>query len=204
MQITSGIRSALSNPAIYSAFQCLMGARSGWRRIVDEYMGAAPGNVILDIGCGPADILEYLPVVDYWGFDISPEYIATATRKYGTRGHFQCKGFDAFDLEKLPACDFVLFSGVLHHLDDVEASQLLVLASRALKKGGKLITVDPCVTPKQNPIARYLIKKDRGQNVRNEAGYKFLVESGLFDDIDVKVVNKAWIPYTHCYMVCRH
>lgn len=182
----------------------MMGARSGWRRIVHEYMSAAPGDVILDIGCGPADILDYLPAVTYWGFDISPEYIATAKRRYGDRGHFQCKLFDTSDREKLPACDFVVLSGVLHHLDDGEASQLLALASSALKKGGKLVAVDPCLTPTQNPIARYLINKDRGQNVRDETGYKMLVKGGLFDEVNVKVVNKAWIPYTHCYMVCTH
>lgn len=204
MQITSGIRSALSNPSVYSAFQYMMGARSGWKRFVREYMRAVPGDVILDVGCGPADILDYLPTVDYWGFDISPEYIASATRKYGNRGHFQCKLFDSLDLGRLPACDFVVLSGVLHHLEDSEASELLALASRALKKGGKLVTIDPCVTPKQNPIARYLINKDRGQNVRDEAGYKSLVKGNLFNDIEIRVVNKAWIPYTHCYMVCTH
>lgn len=202
MQITSGIRSVLSNPTVYSAFQYLMGARSGWSRLVQDYMNVSAGDVILDLGCGPADILDYLPAVDYWGFDISPDYIATATQKYGDRGNFQCKLFDSLDLEKLPACDFVVLSGVLHHLDDNEASLLLALASRALRKGGKLVTVDPCVTPKQNPVARYLIDRDRGQNVRAEASYKSLVKGDLFNSIDVTVVNKAWIPYTHCYMVC--
>jgi len=204
MQITSGIRSVLSNPTVYTAFQNLMGARAGWSRLVHDYMKVSPGDVILDLGCGPADILDYLPAVAYWGFDISPEYIAMASRKYGNRGHFHCKLFDENDLEELPECDVVVLSGVLHHLDDDDANFLLTLASRALKKGGRLVTVDPCLIPKQHPVARYLINKDRGQNVRNEAGYKSLVENGLFSNVEISVVNKAWIPYTHCYMVCTH
>lgn len=201
MQITSGIRSILSHPTVYTGFQYLMGAHQGWIRIVQNYIRVKPGDAILDLGCGPSDVLDYLPAVEYWGFDVSLEYIERAEKKFGIRGHFKCKIFDESDLPLLPKFDVVLLSGVLHHLNDEEAKQLVALALQALKIGGRLVTVDPCLVVHQNPLARYLIEHDRGQNVRDEAGYRALAED-VFQNLKVDIINKAWIPYTHCYMVC--
>lgn len=70
MQITTGIRSVFSTPLIYSTFQYVMGAKKGWSYLADTHIEAKIGDNILDIGCGLADVLEYLPKVNYWGFDI--------------------------------------------------------------------------------------------------------------------------------------
>lgn len=200
-QTTTGLHAILGHPRVYTAFQYLMGARSGWQRLADEHIQAKPGDAILDIGCGPADILAYLPPVRYWGFDISEDYIARARARYGERGTFACKYLAEDDLAGLPAFDVVLASGVLHHMDDDVARQLMAVARRALKPGGRLITVDPCFEDGQNPVARFLIRNDRGRNVRDAAGYRALA-ADLFDDVRLAVRHQAWIPYTHCYMRC--
>lgn len=156
---------------------------------------------VLDIGCGPADILAYLPDVEYWGFDVSHAYIQRARLLYGDRGKFQCKTLVDTDIEKMPLFDVVLALGLLHHLDDEDAVNVLRLAYKALKPGGRLVTVDPCRDPDQNVIARFLISNDRGQNVRDESGYTCL--AGLvFQSPRVEVRHQRWIPYTHCYMEC--
>jgi len=201
-QITSGVRAVLSFPFVYTSFQYLMGAHSVWRQFVKEYVHPFPGATLLDIGCGPADMLAYLPDVDYWGFDISQAYINRATNKFGQRGHFVCKLLTEADLETLPKFDIVTASGVIHHMDDAVARQFLSLARRALKPDGRLVTIDPCLVDGQNPIARFLIERDRGQNVRAQAGYAALAASE-FPDARIEVRHKAWIPYTHCYMECR-
>jgi cyclopropane fatty-acyl-phospholipid synthase-like methyltransferase len=201
-QITNGIRSILSIPMIYTGFQLLMGARTIWRYLAIDIMQVKPGMTILDIGCGPADLLDYLPDdVSYYGFDISPEYIERAHTKYGARGQFSCKLFEESDLECLPKFDRVVLVGVFHHMDDTQAKNIAKLAHLALKDGGKLVSVDPCYAQDQNPVARYLISKDRGQNVRVESAYKAIVNR-TFKHIDTRIVHRAWIPYTHCYMVC--
>jgi len=156
---------------------------------------------VLDIGCGPADILEYLPAVNYWGFDISVAYIQHATSRFGAKGKFSCKMLTEEDLKELPAFDLVLALGLLHHLDDDAALALLNIAHNALKPGGRLVTIDPCLEAGQNPIARYLILKDRGQNVRTREGYAALV-STVFPEYRLEVRHSAWIPYTHCIMEC--
>lgn len=201
MQITTGYRSILSHPLIYSAFQYVMGAEQGYLNFVKDYIRPFDGCVILDIGCGPGDIVSYLPEVNYWGFDISEAYILKAREKYGDKAKFECKYLTIKDLETLPKFDMVIATGVLHHMNDNVVLDFLKLAFSALKDGGRLITIDPCLTAKQNPIARFLISKDRGQNVRDEAGYRDLA-SQIFDDVKLDVKHKAWIPYTHCFIEC--
>ena len=43
---------------------------------------------VLDVGCGPANILAYLPPVDYTGVDLNEKHIAYAREAYGDRGRF--------------------------------------------------------------------------------------------------------------------
>jgi SAM-dependent methyltransferase len=163
---------------------------------------AFSGMKILDVGCGPADILDYLPDVDYWGFDISESYINQARTKFGGRGNFHCRQLQATDLKEMPAFDLVLAIGLLHHLDDAVAVDVLQLAANALRVGGRLLTIDPCLDPSQNLIARFLIRNDRGRNVRDKAGYEALAKA-VFESPRVEVRQQAWIPYTHCFMECQ-
>lgn len=201
-QITRGVRAILSYPIIYSSFQSLMGAHKARLNFVRKFVKPFPGMKVLDIGCGPGDILTYLPDVDYRGFDISEEYISQAREKFGTRGEFNCKQLQGADLAGLPPFDVVLSLGLLHHLDDDVAIDVMQLASKALKPGGRLLTIDPCLDPSQNPIASFLVRNDRGQNVRDRAGYEALART-VFGSPRIEVRHKAWIPYTHCFMECQ-
>jgi len=201
-QITHGVRAILSHPFVYSAFQSLMGAHKSRQRFVANYVKPFPGMRILDVGCGPADILGYLPDVDYWGYDISEPYIAQAKTRFGQRGRFNCKQLQLDDLVELPKFDAVLALGLLHHLDDSVAVGVLQLAHEALQPGGRLISVDPCLAPSQNPVARFLVRNDRGQNVRNKVEYQVLADK-VFASPRVEVRHQAWIPYTHCFMECQ-
>ena len=169
--------------------------------VVNEYIRPHHNCLILDIGCGPADILNYLPEVDYWGFDISDVYISKAKEKYGNRGQFFSKILTCKDLDNMPTFDLVIASGLLHHVDDEGAKSIFTIAHNALKPNGRMITIDPCFIPKQNLIARFLISKDRGQNVRNQLGYETLANEA-FSHVNVHIKHKAWIPYTHCIMEC--
>jgi len=201
-QITSGIRSILSHPQAYSVLQNIMGANAARKRIVNDLIKPFPGMQILDLGCGPADILDYMEDIDYWGYDISDQYISKAKKKFGEgKAHFECKQFDESELANLPKFDVILAIGLLHHLDDSEVIRLLMLSRMALKRGGRILTVDPCFTPKQNIIARFLVAHDRGQNVRSKNGYVLLAKQ-VFESTKVMVRHQSWIPYTHCFMEC--
>ena len=199
-QITTGIRSILSLPSVYESFQNLLGAKQGRTILAQRYIKAFSGMKILDIGCGTGSILEFLPSqITYHGYDIREKYIAHAQARFGNRGVFTCRIFDAAEAKKLPKFDLVMALGVLHHLSDTEANDFITLARSALKPGGRLLTRDPCLAEGQNPLARFLISHDRGQHVRNAQGYHALAERH-FSTIKGELTHQSWVPYTHWTM----
>jgi SAM-dependent methyltransferase len=201
-QITTGARALLSLPFSYDLLQQVMGINSLQRTLVSETIRPQPGHAILDIGCGTANIAKFLPPDSrYVGFDISERYIQSARRRFPERGPFYARIFSAADLPTLPLFDIAIATSLLHHLDDQEAADLLLLVRRALKPHGRFVTMDPCFTEPQNPIARFLIEKDRGCNVREPSSYARLAHAA-FPKVTGSVRHRAWIPYTHWTMEC--
>jgi SAM-dependent methyltransferase len=202
-QVTTGIRAMLSHPLVYSSLQRLMGAEKLRVRNVQNHVRPFPGMRILDLGCGTAEYLNALPTdIVYVGYDMSPLYIAAARKRFGGRGTFHCGLLERAEVATLEPFDLVLGTGVLHHLDDEAARRFMSVASAALKPGGRIFTVDPCYAPGQNPIARFLISRDRGQHVRDVEGYRSLPR-GLAVEVTGTLIHRAWIPYTHWHMECR-
>jgi len=202
-QVVTGFRSLLSVAAVYDLFQAIVGTRWGRQEFVRCYVRPQPGQKVLDIGCGTADILEYLPGVTYCGFDASPQYVKAATQRFGERANIVCATVTEKTLEGLPKFDLVLANGVLHHLDDSESVKLFHLARAALKPGGRLITIDGCYVKGQSAIAHFLITRDRGQNVRDEQGYRALAER-VFQSVRSHIRHDlSRIPYTHVILECE-
>jgi len=202
-QITKGIRSALSAPAIYRLFGQLIGGSSGRNILVTEYIRSKCGDRILDIGCGPGDIVPHLPgPIEYLGLDTSQEYIEYAKSHFGDRATFICQHVSDKTFKQDSYFDVALAIGILHHLDDFDALNLFHLAKTALKPGGRLITFDGVYTENQSFCARYIISSDRGQNVRTKDGYLALATQ-VFSQIKVSIRHDLLrIPYTHIILEC--
>ena len=195
-------RSILSIAGVYRLFGWLIGASRGRRVYVQRYIHLAAGSRVLDIGCGPGVILPYLGEVDYVGFDMSPAYIEAAQRRFGDRATFVCDRVSTRTVDRPASFDIALATGVLHHLDDGEATQLFALAKAALKPGGRLVTLDNCFVDRQSPAARWFIRRDRGEFIRTPEGYLALAR-GVFDDVEWEVRDDLLrIPYTHVVMTC--
>ena len=173
------------------------------RSIVKRYIRPKENDIILDIGCGPADVLEYLPgSVKYVGFDSNGKYIKNAKRRFKSRGQFICLDLNNRLPETFTSYDIVLAFGVLHHLNDKEAMRLLEFSFSVLKHGGRLVTFDNCYMDDQSCIARYIISKDRGRYVRKESQYKNLV-SQCFSNFKTTIHHDLLrIPYTHIIIEC--
>jgi len=205
-QRITGWRLPLSLPGVYTFFQNLLGGPQPWRDLVKIHIRPEKGMHILDIGCGPAAILDYLPEsVHYVGVDLSQEYINAARKQYGPRGEFHCMPAESFQKNgNLSGFDLVMGLGLLHHLDDTQAMHFFSAATNALRSHGRCLTVDPCMVDGQHPLARFLIRMDRGQNVRTAEAYLSLAKP--FFNSAVQNIYHDWlrVPYTHHIMECRH
>lgn len=195
-------RHLLARPALYRTFQAALGAGNARRRFVDEWVGARSGQRILEVGCGPGDLLAELPPgCRFVGLDLEPRYLRTAVRRWGDRGRFlRARAGGAGEVLRGERFDLVLALFLLHHLDNGEARRLLAAAYELLSPGGVLATIDPVRRPGQHPVARWLIDRDRGRHVRAQEAYRALVEE-RFGASEVLVRDDLLrIPYTHVLM----
>lgn len=201
-QITSGLRALLSNPFLYNLLQKIVGAEKVRSEFVSEFILPKKNDKILDIGCGTAEILNFLPAsINYYGFDISQDYIKSAKNKFGKRGKFYCAHLNEPRFKNLKSFDAIIAIGVLHHLCNKEARELMMLAHQKLKPGGRFISIDACLIPNQNPLAKFIIMRDRGQNIRTPKCYIGLTNK-IFFKVNVALKHRHFIPYTHWIMEC--
>ena len=94
----------------------------------------------------------------------------------------------------------MLAIGLLHHLPEELAFGLFRTAKRALKPGGRLVTLDGCYTQGQSIAARFMLSRDRGKYVRKAGEYVDLALT-VFTDVKSFVLNRQLrIPYTYLVM----
>ncbi len=192
----------LGIPRVYGAFQRFLSG-NGRARYAQTLIKPAPGDRILDMGCGPADILEVLPDVHYTGIDLSPEYIGHARLRFGSRGTFVCQSIAEAAVDSPGSYDIVMANGLLHHLDDADALRVFEMARHALKPTGRFVTLDGCWVGGQSLFARLLLKVDRGEFIRTEDAY-LAIASRVFPRIEARIHHRLLrVPYTHITLECR-
>ena len=169
----------LTLPRVYSTLQKSI-SRSGAASLLAEthYHDLLNGSgPILDFGCGPGTLLATYPTIDpkrFVGVDANPHYVEEA------RAAFPLATFlgSSHELTDLPFpsghFEFAVMSGVLHHLPDASARQVLTAISELLAPGGQLLTFDP--TWRSHPVALALMVADRGRHIRSSDQYKALIE----------------------------
>jgi SAM-dependent methyltransferase len=116
------------------------------RRLVRGALGAAPGERILDVGCGPgfycAELLDEVgsegSVV---GLDSSPQMLSLAARRCEGQGNVEFHRADATALPVEDASfDGALCVQVLEYVPDVPAA--LAELHRAVRPGGRVVVWD--------------------------------------------------------------
>lgn len=188
-KIVPDVRGLLAIPALYVLFQDIVGANACRKRFFDTYIASAmladrPLRV-LEVGCGPGTNLRYLPPgIDYVGCDISEDYIRKAQADFGDRGRFICLPVEELQLLDLGSFDVILLVGILHHIDDAVVRHLFTESVGLLREGGVFLVFEPCWTPRQSWLERWIMAKDRGKFIRDAEDYVGLLK-GPLDTIEL-------------------
>ena len=190
-------------PWVYDSFQSSIRKPELEDWFASQVVSARPGDSVLDVGCGTAEIVNRLKDINYLGIDHNPSYIKQARDNFGGRARFEC--WDAGDsrIAEFGKFDVVIVSGLMHHLNDHEVRTMLTHISKVLKPDGRLVTSDCALDDGQHWIARLLVKLDRGRFARFPDGYRKLLAE-FFDSIDATVRHDLLrIPYTNVIFTAR-
>jgi SAM-dependent methyltransferase len=197
------MRSLLGLPVAYRALMRAFGSTRARRLYVNEHVRVAPGMRVLDLGCGPGDILTAMPDVEYVGVDVHEPYIRAARQRF-PGATFVLSSVDDLPVGRYTGFDRVLGTGVLHHLDDASAQHLLEVAARAISTDGVFIALDACWDAGQSRVSKALVSRDRGQFVRSADQYVALARRA-FPSVSARVRHDLLrIPYALCVMRASH
>ena len=168
------------------------------KRLVKKYFGDVASQKVLDIGCGTGEFADLFKTADYYGVDISEDYIAFAKRnKPGTFSVMDATQLQFLDNE----FDKVLIMAILHHLDDETVKKVLAEAKRVVKPGGQvLIMEDAKIKSLLNFITKPLQSLDKGDYIRNAKEYTSLV--ALYFEIEKQGEFRSGA-ITYAYFLAR-
>jgi SAM-dependent methyltransferase len=199
-QRVTGLYKLVTIPTVHRALMFALGADRALARYVD-ILDAKPGMKMLDVGCGPANILPYLTAIDYIGIDLNEKHIAFAQAHYGDKARF-IVGDAASDLkQEHGSFDLVNVSALLHHLSDDQAMILFRSLKPLLKPGGRIVTIDNVWLPQQRTAVKLLNRMDSGLNIRTPEHYLRLLDT-LSLDVRTMILNDLLrVPYDHFIMV---
>jgi SAM-dependent methyltransferase len=141
-----------------------------------ENLSVGPDDVVVDVGCGPGEALKYLRAFrSLHGFDTDPVAISFARKVSAGRSNvtFEDRAVTAEDLGRI-APTRVMMNGLLHHLSDAEAVDLL-RACAVVPSVRRIATLDVIYLPGET-LSNFFARLDRGKFVRDRDGYLALAE----------------------------
>lgn len=186
----------------YSLLQRAVGGDRLWRRLVAEGLQPKPGDTILDVGCGPADLLSQLPEgLSYTGIEPHRPYLEAARRRHGVRGRFLGHGVE--DLAQDELFTRIVLCGTLHHLDEDVARRVLQACAARLHPEGWLVVLEPCPRPGRSLLEDQLYAIDRGGHLRSAQELESLLGEHFKERQTEIWEGVLRLPYTHLLLRCR-
>ena len=165
-----------------------------------ELAQLAPGESVLDVGCGTGSLAlaakrRVGDTGTVSGVDASPDMIALATRKANRAG--AAVAFRVGTAERLPypdrSFDAVLATLMLHHLPGAVRREFAREALRVLRPGGRILAVDFSAPSAQS--AGLLARLHRRGGVSRDAMVALLRDAGLRPEVmgDVGIADLQYV-----------
>jgi SAM-dependent methyltransferase len=193
-EINTGWRSLLALGLVYRLVQFVFSEERSKKLILERYILPVGENCrVLDMGCGPGNLLSFLPsTVVYTGFDVSEEYIISAQKTFSNRDNtrfFCASSTDEQLLKAVPddSIDVAIVHGVFHHLSDAQALEMFDLARSKVATGGKMVVLEPVWFERQSRFRRWVMSMDRGRNIKSLDGWRMFFQAGTAGWADVEV-----------------
>lgn len=160
---------------------------------------------VLEIGCSVGNVSEVFrsfPNIVFTGIDIDQRALDIARFRFQKDSNFRFELSSIEDLSrKGDTFDYVLFAGILHHVDENTAIQLLRDAKKCLAKDGRLVIFEP---EKPKPSDRWILRFfcahfEQGSFMRPRNVLQHLIENaGIFiESIEDRMVSPGIVkrPY---------
>lgn len=158
-------------PAVYNSVRAvLLFGKGKMFSHIQRAVALQEGETLLDVGSGPGELSQLFSGA-YAGVDYSENYVLYARKKYPKKHFFQGNVLD-LSLEE-NSYDVVLLASFIHHFSDAEVEKILGNMKKVVRK--RIVLLEPCPW-KGNPLAWFLLKMDRGANIRSFKEQKKFVE----------------------------
>jgi SAM-dependent methyltransferase len=144
--------------------------------------------VVLDIGCGTGDALRHIQhFADYLGVDTDPVALEHARTRHARRpnARFECRTSGADDFRARPV-SHVSMVGLLHHLSDPEAIELLRQLAQCTTLV-RAVTLD-IVYLDGRWYNNLMASMDRGRHCRTRGAYASLATAAGLRVLSERVV----------------
>ena len=168
-------------PRLWLLFQRLIGGSKDKQALALSALSMIGGQKkhILEIGCSVgniADAFRSLPHIRYTGIDIDQSVIEVAQSRFaGTEFQFLHESMEEHILKKM-RYDYILVAGMLHHVDDKTALEILKQTMPLSKPETIILVYDPATLDKTDPFyMHWFYKLEQGQFMRDEKSTEKLI-----------------------------
>ncbi len=179
--------------------------RAGRQRVAQLFAQRAPLGDVLEIAAGTGRLAELyvLHADSALLLDASPESLAIAARRLGSRRRIGFLEADVFDWQHAGTFDTIVFSAWLHHVPDSRFSTFWTKVETLLARGGRVIFDFPdaevrppgTVAIPDEPTSDYgfYVPRD-GVSVRDHFGRRWRVVHNLWrrDELSSRLDDLGW------------
>lgn len=172
------------SPNLWLLFQRLIGGSKDKQALALSVFSDRGGEGekkkhILEIGCSVgniADAFRSLPHIRYTGIDIDKSVITVAQSRFtGTGFQFLHESMEEHIKRKIQY-DYILVAGMLHHVDDETALEILKQTAPLSKPNATVLVYDPVTLNESDPFyMHWFYKLEQGQFMRDEQSTKKLI-----------------------------